>query len=70
MVPGPETTVQTPTSFVRPGGVAEKTVEVVLSQKILLTLPAEVIACLAAGTVMETSSVPVAHGPLTFHLNV
>ena len=70
IVPVPEITVHKPVSLVNDGGLAEKTVALVLSQKILFPSPAEVIACFAAGTVMDTSSVPLAHGPLTFHLKV
>ena len=65
IVPEPETTDHIPVSLVNEGGLAEKTVEVVLSQKILVALPAEVIACFAFGTMIETSSEPFAQGPLT-----
>ena len=70
MVPEPDTTVHNPVSLVSEGGLAEKTVEDVLSQNILVAPPAEVIACVAAGTVMLTSSDPLAHGPETVHLKV
>jgi hypothetical protein len=70
MVPAPETTVHNPVSLVSEGGLAEKTVEVVLLQNILVALATEVIACRAAGTTMLTSSDPLAQGPDTVHLKV
>ena len=70
IVPAPAILIHKAVSLVRAGGLAEKTVEVVLSQNTLLALPAAVIACLAAGTVMDTSSVPLAQGPLTFQRKV
>ena len=70
IVPDPDTTVHNAVSLVKAGGLAEKMVEVVLSQNTLFPLTAEVMACFAAGTVIVTSSVPFAQGPLTFHRNV
>ena len=65
IVPEPETTDHIPVSLVNEGGLAEKTVAVVLSQKTRVAFPAEVMACLALGTVIETSSEPFAQGPVT-----